>query len=116
MITLQEGALAVSALTVASTAVNVFVGLRLAAMQSKFRADSAALEVSMLKQFVTWKDEVLTAINGKYVSDKLVGEIRMSLGREMGMITARMDHLEKRCDDRPRDCLSLRCLSRPPSE
>ncbi len=108
MITPQEGTLALPILTVASGAVNVFVGLRLAAMQAKFKAESAALEVSLLKQFVAWKDEVLTAINGKYVSDKLVGEIRLSIGREMGLLTARMDHIEKRCEERPKDCLFMR--------
>lgn len=107
----QEITIGISLITVASAAVNVYVGLRLTALQSKMKADSAALEVSLLKQFVTWKDEVLTAINGKYVSDKLIGEIRASLGREMTALSARMDHIEKRCEERPKDCLALRCHS-----
>ncbi len=102
--TAQEVTVALSIGTMASAAINVYVGLRLAAMQAKLKADSSALEVSMIKQFIAWKDDVLTAINGKYVSDKLVGEIRLSLGREMGLLTARMDHIEQRCEDRVRDC------------
>ncbi len=107
--TAQEATIGLSVLTVASGAINVYVGLRLAALQAKMKADSAALEVSLLKQFVAWKDDVLTAINGKYVSDKLIGEIRTSLGREMSAIAARIEHLEKRCEQRPKDCLALRC-------
>ena len=69
----------------------------------------SALEVSLVKQFVGWKDEVLAAINGKYVSAQLIAEIRASLGREMTGLSARMDHMEKRCEDRPKDCIALRC-------
>ena len=105
----QELTIGLSLLTVASAAINVYVGLRLAALQSKLKADTATLEVSLLKQFVAWKDDVLTALNGKYVSDKLIGEIRSSLGREIGMLAGRMDHIEKRCDERPKDCLAMRC-------
>jgi len=38
----------------------------------------ASLEVAVLKQFVTRKDEVLTAINGKDVTAALVAEIRLN--------------------------------------
>jgi hypothetical protein len=108
-VTPQEATIGLSVVTVASGAINVYVGLRLTALQSKMKADSSALEVSILKQFVAWKDDVLTAINGKYVSDKLIGEIRASLGREMSALSARMDHIEKRCEERPKDCIALRC-------
>jgi hypothetical protein len=108
-VTPQEATIGLSVVTVASGAINVYVGLRLTALQSKMKADSSALEVSILKQFVAWKDEVLAAINGKYVSAQLIAEIRASLGREMSSLVARMDHLEKRCEDRPKDCLALRC-------
>ena len=109
--TSQEITIGITIITAVSAAVNMYVGLRLAALRSRMMADSSALEVTMLKQFVAWKDDVLTAINGKYVSDKLIGEIRTSLGREMASIAARMDHVEKRCEERPRDCLVLRCHS-----
>ena len=95
--------------TLASGAINVYVGLRLSALQSRIKADSSALEVTLLKQFVAWKDDVLSAINGKYVSEKLIGEIRTSVGREMSTLSVRMDHIEKRCEDRPKDCIALRC-------
>jgi hypothetical protein len=48
-------ALALSVLTIAGTGINVYVGLRLTALQAKMKADSAALEVSLLKQFVAWR-------------------------------------------------------------
>ena len=105
----QEITIGISLITVSSAAVNVYVGLRLAAMQAKMQADTSALEVAFVKQFVGWKDEVLAAINGKYVSAQLIAEIRNSLGREMSALSARMDHIEKRCEDRPKDCIALRC-------
>lgn len=105
----QEIAVGLSLLTVAGTAINVFVGLRLAAMQSKLKADTSALEVALVKQFVGWKDEVLATINGKYVSAQLIAEIRTSLGRELAQLELRVDRIEKRCEDRPKECLALRC-------
>ena len=105
----QEITIGISLITVSSAAVNVYVGLRLAAIQAKVRADTSSLEVALVKQFVGWKDEVLAAINGKYVSAQLIAEIRASLGREMNGLLARMDHIEKRCEDRPKDCIALRC-------
>jgi hypothetical protein len=48
--------------TTAASAINIFVGLRLAALQAKMKAETAALEVALLKQLVTWKDDVLQAI------------------------------------------------------
>jgi hypothetical protein len=108
-VTPQEITIGISLITVSSAAVNVYVGLRLAAMQAKMQADTSALEVAIVKQFVGWKDDVLAAINGKYVSAQLIAEIRASLGREMNGLLARMDHIEKRCEDRPKDCIALRC-------
>ena len=106
----QEATIGLSIITFAGASLNVYIGLRLAALESRLKADASALEVSLVKQFVAWKDEVLGAINGKYVSAQLIAEIRASLGHEIGMLTARMDHIEKRCEDRPKECLALRCL------
>lgn len=104
----QEIAVGLSLLTVAGTAINVFVGLRLAAMQSKLKADTSALEVALVKQFVGWKDEVLATINGKYVSAQLIAEIRTSLGRELAQLELRVERIENRCEERPKECLALR--------
>lgn len=100
----QEIAVGLSLLTAAGTAINVFVGLRLAAIQSKLKADTAALEVSMVKQFVQWKEELLATINGKYVSEKLIIEIRSGIGREMASLAARLDHMDERCERRHAHC------------
>ncbi len=97
-----------SIVTVVATGINVFVGLRLAALQSKMKADSAALETTLIKQFVHWKDEVLQAINGKYVSAALVAEIRNSMGHELALISARLEHLERRCEARTEERLAQR--------
>ncbi len=113
MITVQETTVVLSIATVVSGAITSYVGLRLAALQAKMKADAATNEVDLLKQFVKWKDEVLTAINGKYVSEKLIVEIRNSLAREIGSLSARMDHVEKRCDERPKECVALRCPQAP---
>ena len=48
----QDITIAISILTVVSGAINVYVGLRLAALQAKMKADSAALEIALMKQFV----------------------------------------------------------------
>ncbi len=101
--------LIISVVTLGATAINVFVGLRLAAMQSKLKADAASLEVTFMKQFVAWKDEVLATINGKYVSAQLIAEIRTSMGREMAQMEMRLDRIEKRCEERPKECMALRC-------
>ena len=108
--TAQDATIVISLVGLVSVAINVFVGLRLAAVQSKIDADTATLRVEMLKQFVTWKDEVLNAINGKYVSEKLIAEIRTGLGREMAIITTRLDHIDQRCEERLRDCPLLRTV------
>jgi hypothetical protein len=104
--------LILSIVTIGGTAINIFVSLRLAALQAKLTAENAALEVALLKQFVGWKDEVLQAINGKYVSATLIAEIRSNLGRELAHIAARLEHLEQRCEDRRSECLEV-LRSRP---
>lgn len=93
----QDLTIVLSVVTVAATAVNVYVSLRLAAVQAKLKAESAALEVAMLKQFVHWKDEVLSTINGKYVSATLVAEIRNNIGHELQQLEKRMERIEERC-------------------
>jgi hypothetical protein len=108
-VTPQEVTVGLSFLTVASAGVNVYVGLRLAALQAKLKADTSALEVALVKQFVAWKDDVLATINGKYVSAQLIGEIRSSVGRELTQIELRLDRIEKRCEERPKECIALRC-------
>ncbi len=105
---LQLIGIGLSIITFAATAINVFVGLRLAAMQSKVKAEASALEVSFVKQFVAWKDDVLATINGKYVSAQLIAEIRTSLGRELSQLEMRVDRIEKRCEERAVDCPALR--------
>jgi hypothetical protein len=102
---IQVLAVVLSIVTAAATGMNVYIGLRLAALQSKMKADSSALEASLIKQFVGWKDEVLAAINGKYVSAALIAEIRNNLGRELAQIEARLEHIENRCETRQRECL-----------
>ncbi len=98
--TAQEWTVIISMIGIVSVAINVYVGLRLAAVQAKLEADAATLKAELLKQFVTWKDEVLAAINGKYVSEKLILEIRSGIGREMSILTARLDHIDERCEHR----------------
>lgn len=101
----QDLTIVLSVLTVLATAVNVYVSLRLAALQSRFKAESAALEVALLKQLVQWKDEVLSTINGKYVSATLIAEIRTNVGHELQQLERRVDRVEERC-------AAARCASR----
>ena len=108
--TAQEATVIISLVGLISVAINVYVGLRLAAVQSKIDADTATLRAEMMKQFVVWKDEVLNAINGKYVSEKLIVEIRSGLGREINILTARLDHIDARCEARLKDCPVLRVV------
>lgn len=105
---IQVLAVVLSIVTAAATGMNIYVGLRLSALQSKMKADSAALETTLVKQFVHWKDEVLQAINGKYVSAALVAEIRSSIGHELAQIAARLEHLERRCEARQSECATPR--------
>ena len=105
---IQVLAVLLSIVTAAATGINVYVGLRLSALQSKMKADSSALGAALIKQFVLWKDEVLTAINGKYVSAALIAEFRSNLGRELAQIDARLAHIENRCEVRREECIALR--------
>ena len=98
--TTQEITIAISAATFVSGALNVYVGLRLAALQSKMKADSAALEITLVKQFVTWKDELLQLLNGKYVTATLVAEIRTSFVHDIQRIDKVLDRIERRCEER----------------
>ena len=98
--TTQEITIGISAVTVVSGAINVYVGLRLAALQSKMKADSAALEITLMKQFVTWKDELLQLLNGKYVTATLVAEIRTGFSHDVQRIDKVLDRLERRCEER----------------
>ena len=106
----QELTVIISVIGIVAVAVNVYVGLRLAAVQSKLEGDAAALKAELLEQFIAWKDEVLNAINGKYVSEKLIVEIRTGLGREIQGITSRLDHIDERCESRLKDCPLLRAV------
>jgi hypothetical protein len=96
----QDITIAISVLTVVSGAINVYVGLRLAALQAKMKADSAALEIALMKQFVTWKDDLLQLLNGKYVTASLVAEIRASIAHDVTRIDKVLDRIERRCEER----------------
>lgn len=76
------------------------MGLRLAAPQAKVKADSAGMEVSLLKQFVLWKDEVLPAINGTYVTASLAAEVHGDIRHELQQIDKRLERIEERCAHR----------------
>ena len=110
--TTQEITFGISVVTVVSGAINVYVGLRLAALQSKMKADSAALEIALMKQFVTWKDSVLQALNGKYVTATLVTEIRTGLAHDVSRIDRVLDRIERRCEERG----ATGCIFHPGSE
>jgi hypothetical protein len=110
--TTQEITIAISALTVVSGAINVYVGLRLSALQSKMKADSAALEITLMKQFVTWKDELLQLLNGKYVTATLVAEIRTGFAHDIQRIDKVLDRIERRCEERG----ATGCLFHPGAE
>ena len=96
----QEITIAVSILTVVSGAINVYVGLRLAALQAQIKADSAAAEIALVKQFVEWKDDMLQLLNGKYVTATLVAEIRTGIAHDVSRIDKVLDRIERRCEDR----------------
>jgi hypothetical protein len=99
-VTSQELAVGLSLITFVSAAINVYIGLRLAALQSQIRADSAAVEVAMVKQFVEWKDSVLAAINGKYVTATLLAEIRAGLSHDVMRLDRGLERIEHRCEVR----------------
>jgi len=106
----QEWTVIISAIGIVAVAINVYVGLRLAAVQAKLESNSTAIKAELLEQFVTWKDDVLNAINGKYVSEKLIIEIRSGIGRELQTLTSRVDHIDQRCERRLKDCPLVRTV------
>jgi len=113
----QDITIAISILTVVSGAINVYVGLRLAALQSKMKADSAALEIALMKQFVTWKDDLLQLLNGKYVTAVLVAEIRTGIAHDVSRIDRVLDRIERRCEERgPAGCILHQPHVPPPED
>jgi len=114
--TTQEITIGISVVTVVSGAINVYVGLRLAALQSKMKADSAALEITLMKQFVTWKDELLQLLNGKYVTATLVAEIRTGIAHDVQRIDKVLDRIERRCEERGVSGCILRQAPEEPRE
>jgi hypothetical protein len=109
----QEITIAISALTVVSGAINVYVGLRLSALQSKMKADQAALEIALTKQLVEWKDDLLQVLNGKYVTATLVAEMRSGLSHDIERIDKILERIERRCEERG---TALMCMLRPAHE
>jgi hypothetical protein len=90
---LQPIGVGISLTTPTATAINVYVGLRLAALQAKIKAEESLLEASLVKQFVGWQEEVVSAINDKYVTAKLVGEIEENLRIELVQIDKRLERI-----------------------
>jgi hypothetical protein len=93
----------ISLITIISTSINVFISLKLASAQSAWKADAAGLQVTLMGQSIKWKDDILSSINGKYVSDKLVGEMKTGLAREIVLLEERVKRIEVRCDERAKD-------------
>jgi hypothetical protein len=89
-----------SIISIISAGINVFIGLRLAALQSKMQAASIQLELSLMKQFGQWKDEILQTLNGKYVTATLVAEMRQSISHDLSRIDRNLDRIEERCASR----------------
>ena len=102
----QEITTGISVVTVVSGAINVYVGLRLAALQAQIKADSAAAEIALVKQIVEWKDDMLRLLNGKYVTAVLVAEIRTGIAHDVSRIDRVLDRIERRCEERgPVGCI-----------
>ena len=113
----QEITIAISILTAVSGAINVYVGLRIATLQAKMKADSAALEIALMKQFVTWKDDLLQLLNGKYVTASLVAEIRAGIAHDVTRIDRVLDRIERRCEERgPVGCIFHQAHEPPPED
>ena len=109
----QEITIGISVLTVVSGAINVYVGLRLAALQAQLKADSAAAEIALVRQFIAWKDEILELLNGKYVTASLVAEIRTGIAHDVTRMDKVLDRIERRCEERGATSCFLR---QPPEE
>jgi len=75
----EELTIGISVLTVVSGAINVYVGLRLAALQAQMKADSAAAEIALVRQFIAWKDEILQLLNSKYVMPSRISATRTAV-------------------------------------
>jgi hypothetical protein len=105
----------ISLVTIASGAINVYVGLRLAALQAQLKADSAAAEIALVKQFVEWKDDMLQLLNGKYVTAVLVAEIRTGIAHDVSRIDKVLDRIERRCEERgPTGCIFYQAPEQSP--
>jgi hypothetical protein len=113
----EELTIGISALTVVSGGINVYVGLRLAALQAQMKADSAAAEIALVRQFIAWKDEILQLLNGKYVTATLVAEIRTGIAHDVSRIDKVLDRIERRCEERgPIGCIFHQTAEHPPEE
>ena len=113
----EELTIGISALTVVSGGINVYVGLRLAALQAQIKADSAAAEIALVKQFVEWKDDMLRLLNGKYVTAVLVAEIRTGIAHDVSRIDRVLDRIERRCEERgPAGCIFHQPHVPPPED
>ncbi len=113
----QEITIGISVLTVVSGAINVYVGLRLAALQAQMKADSAAAEIALVKQLVAWKDDMLQLLNGKYVTAVLVAEIRTGIAHDVARIDRVLDRIERRCEERgPLGCNFHQPHESPPED
>ncbi len=112
----QDLTIGISVVTIVSAVINVYVGLRLAALQAQLKADSAAAEIALVKQFVDWKDDMLQLLNGKYVTAVLVSEIRTGIAHDVSRIDKVLDRIERRCEERgPAGCL-FHPASEPPHD
>ena len=81
------------------------------------KADSAALEIALMKQFVTWKDDLLQLLNGKYVTASLVAEIRAGITHDVSRIDRVLDRIERRCEERgPAGCIFHQPHVPPPED
>jgi hypothetical protein len=113
----QDITIAVSILTVVSGGINVYVGLRLSALQAQIKADAAAAEIALMKQFVDWKDDMLQLLNGKYVTATLVTEIRTGIAHDVSRIDRVLDRIERRCEERgPAGCIFHQPHVPPPED
>jgi hypothetical protein len=81
------------------------------------KADSAAAEIALVRQFIAWKDEILQLLNGKYVTATLVAEIRTGIAHDVSRIDKVLDRIERRCEERgPVGCIFHQTAEHPPEE
>jgi hypothetical protein len=113
----EELTIGISVLTVVSGAINVYVGLRLAALQAQMKAESAAAEIALVRQFIAWKDEILQLLNSKYVTAVLVAEIRDGIAHDVSRIDRVLDRIECRREARESvGCIYHQAAEHPPAE